>query len=161
MSCLPQKWYLGRRRRVSCDIAFDEQGVTGVGWNMAWGKLNVIITIIVKDYYTDISLLLGKYTRTFVPRFPEITEMLYFPTPSALPGNRGTNVLVYFPRSNEITVMLHFTRENAWKIDPKFLGQHNTSRFSGRQWIKSHVPSSARHYFKAMFFQSWKFQRSI
>ena len=32
---------------------------------------------------------------------------------SRIPGNRGTNVLVYFPRSNEITVMLHFTRENA------------------------------------------------
>ena len=32
---------------------------------------------------------------------------------SGIPGNRGTNVLVYFPRSNEITVMLHFTRENA------------------------------------------------
>ena len=31
---------------------------------------------------------------------------------SGIPGNRGTNVLVYFPRSNEITVMLHFTREN-------------------------------------------------
>ena len=39
---------------------------------------------------------------------------------SGIPGNRGTNVLVYFPRSNEITVMLHFTREKAWKIDPKF-----------------------------------------
>ena len=32
---------------------------------------------------------------------------------SGIPGNRGTNALVYFPRSNEITVMLHFTRENA------------------------------------------------
>ena len=39
---------------------------------------------------------------------------------SGIPGNRGTNVLVYFPRSNEITVMLHFTRENACKNDPKF-----------------------------------------
>ena len=68
----------------------------------------------------------------FVPRFPGIPEMLYFPTPKAdgnilyiinismIPGNRGTNVLVYFPRSNVITVMLHFTRENALKIDPKF-----------------------------------------
>ena len=37
-----------------------------------------------------------------------------------VPGNLGTNCLVYFPRSNEITVMLHFTCENAWKIDPKF-----------------------------------------
>ena len=26
---------------------------------------------------------------------------------SGIPGNRGTNVLVYFPRSNEITVTLH------------------------------------------------------
>ena len=32
---------------------------------------------------------------------------------SGIPGIRGTNVLVYFPRSNEITVMLHFTRKNA------------------------------------------------
>ena len=39
---------------------------------------------------------------------------------SGIPGNQGTNVLVYFPRSNEITVMLHFIRENAWKIDLKF-----------------------------------------
>ena len=39
---------------------------------------------------------------------------------SGIPGNRGTNVLVYFPKSNKITVMLHFTRKNAWKIDPKF-----------------------------------------
>ena len=35
---------------------------------------------------------------------------------SGIPGNRGTNVLVYFPKSNEITVMLHFTRENARKL---------------------------------------------
>ena len=28
-------------------------------------------------------MLLGKYTRTFVPRFPGIPEMLYFPPPSA------------------------------------------------------------------------------
>ena len=27
---------------------------------------------------------------------------------SGIPGNRGTNVLVYFPRSNKITDMLHF-----------------------------------------------------
>ena len=39
---------------------------------------------------------------------------------SGIPGNQGTNVLVYFPKSIDITVMLHFTRENAWKIDPKF-----------------------------------------
>ena len=30
---------------------------------------------------TVISLLLGKYTRTFVPQFPGIPEMLYFPPP--------------------------------------------------------------------------------
>ena len=34
-------------------------------------------------HYTDISLLWGKYTRMFVPRFPGIPEMLYFPTPQA------------------------------------------------------------------------------
>ena len=28
-------------------------------------------------------MLFGKYTRTFVPRFPGIPEMLYFPPPSA------------------------------------------------------------------------------
>ena len=71
-------------------------------------------------YYTDISLLWGNYTRMFIPRFPGMPEMLYFPTPKGIPGNRGTNILVYFQRSNEITVMIHFTRENAWKIDPKF-----------------------------------------
>ena len=27
---------------------------------------------------------------------------------SGIPGNRGTNVLEYFPRINETTVMLHF-----------------------------------------------------
>ena len=32
---------------------------------------------------------------------------------SRIAGNRGTNILVDFPRSNEIAVMLHFTRENA------------------------------------------------
>ena len=37
----------------------------------------------VKCNITVISLLLGKYTRTFVPRFPGIPEMLYFPTPKA------------------------------------------------------------------------------
>ena len=37
----------------------------------------------VKCNITDISLLFGKYTRTFVPRFPGIPEMLYFPPPSA------------------------------------------------------------------------------
>ena len=42
---------------------------------------------------------------------------------SGIPGNPGTNILVYFPRSNEITVMLHFTRENAWKIDPNSRGK--------------------------------------
>ena len=31
---------------------------------------------------------------------------------AGIPGNRWTNVLVYFLRSNEITVMLHFTHEN-------------------------------------------------
>ena len=39
-----------------------------------------------EEYYTDISLLWacwGKYTRMFVPRFPGIPEMLYFPTPKA------------------------------------------------------------------------------
>ena len=58
----------------------------------------------------------------FVPGFPGIPEMLYFTPPladvgkysiSGIPGNRGTNVLVYFLRNNEITVMLHFTCENA------------------------------------------------
>ena len=37
----------------------------------------------VKCNITVISLLLGKYTRMFVPRFPGIPEMLYFPPPSA------------------------------------------------------------------------------
>ena len=37
----------------------------------------------VKCNITVISLLLGKYTRTFVPRFPGIPEMLYFPMPEA------------------------------------------------------------------------------
>ena len=37
----------------------------------------------VKRNITVISLLLGKYTRTFVPQFPGIPEMLYFPPPSA------------------------------------------------------------------------------
>ena len=31
---------------------------------------------------------------------------------SGIPGNRGTNVLVYFPRSNKMTAMLHF---HSWK----------------------------------------------
>ena len=61
---------------------------------------------------TVISLLWGKYTRTFVPRFPGIPEMLYFPPPSAsgniniseIPGNLGTNIPICFPQSNEITV---------------------------------------------------------
>ena len=39
---------------------------------------------------------------------------------SGISGNRGNNNLVFFPRSNEITVMLDFTRENAWKIVSKF-----------------------------------------
>ena len=34
----------------------------------------------LRYYYTDISLLWGKYTRMFVPRFPGIPEMLYFLT---------------------------------------------------------------------------------
>ena len=83
-------------------------------------------------YYTDISLL--------CPEVPGNPWDVIFPDEkggekyniSGIPGNRGTNVLVYFPRSNEITVMLHFTRENARKIDPKFKGQRNTSKFSGR-----------------------------
>ena len=37
----------------------------------------------VKCNITVISLLFGKYTRTFVPRLPGIPEMLYFPPPSA------------------------------------------------------------------------------
>ena len=37
----------------------------------------------VKCSMTDISLLLGKYTRTFVPRFPGIPEILYCPPPAA------------------------------------------------------------------------------
>ena len=37
----------------------------------------------VKCNITVISLLLVKYTRTFVPRFPGIPEMLYFPPPAA------------------------------------------------------------------------------
>ena len=57
----------------------------------------------------------------FVPRFPGIPEMLYFPTPKAegnitsrgFPGTEGQTFWYTFPRSNEITVMLHFTRENA------------------------------------------------
>ena len=57
----------------------------------------------------------------FVPRFPGNPRDVIFPDAvgggkyniSGIPGNRGTNVLVYFPRSNEITVMLHFTRKNA------------------------------------------------
>ena len=37
----------------------------------------------VKCNITVISLLLGKYTRTFVPRLPGIPDRLYFPPPSA------------------------------------------------------------------------------
>ena len=55
----------------------------------------------VKCNITVISLFLRKYTRTFVPRFPGIPEMLYFPTSakggvkyniSGIPGNPGTNI---------------------------------------------------------------------
>ena len=50
----------------------------------------------------------------FVPRFPGIPEMLYFPTPKAegnitsrgFPGTEGTNVLVYFPRSIDWSYLL-------------------------------------------------------
>ena len=39
---------------------------------------------------------------------------------SGITRNLWTNVLVYFPRSKEITVMLHFNCKNTWKINPKF-----------------------------------------
>ena len=59
----------------------------------------------------------------FVPRFPGIPDMLYLPDAesggkyniSGISGNRGKNVLVYFTRSNEITVMLHFICEKLEK----------------------------------------------
>ena len=46
-------------------------------------NLNCNLCDLCGKYYTDNSLLWGKYTRMFVPRFPGIPEMLYFPTPSA------------------------------------------------------------------------------
>ena len=72
---------------------------------------------ILSRYYTDISLLWGKYTECLSPGSREFFGVGKYNI-SGIPGNLGTNVLVYFPRSNEITVMLHFTRKNAWKIDP-------------------------------------------
>ena len=51
----------------------------------------------VKCNITVISLLLGKYTRTFVFGVRKYNI-------SGIPGNLGTNILVYFPRSNEISV---------------------------------------------------------
>ena len=51
----------------------------------------------MKKKYKNISLLLGKCTKMFVPKFPEIPQMLYFPTPLAdenktsqgFPGTEG------------------------------------------------------------------------
>ena len=86
-------------------------------------------------YYLLYALLLYRYFialreiyQNVCPEVPGNPRDVIFPDAegggkyniSGIPGNRGTNVLVYFPRSNEITVMLHFTRKNAWKIDPKF-----------------------------------------
>ena len=46
-------------------------------------RIDFLSVFTIKCNITVISLLLGKYTRTFVPRFPGIPEMLYFPPPSA------------------------------------------------------------------------------
>ena len=97
------------------------------------GKVNCSVTISIEGIskqYTDISLLLGKYSKRFVLRLPEIPEMHYI-SKHRRRGKifyRGTSVLVYFPRSIEITVMLHFTVKTLEKSIPKFWGQHNTSR---------------------------------
>ena len=59
-----------------------------------------------------------------------IPEMLYILTSKAegnitSHGFKGTEGL--FSRSNEITVMLHFTRENTWNTDQKFSEKRDTS----------------------------------
>ena len=55
----------------------------GTHENKAIHSITLYCKNIYKEHYTDISLLWGKYTRMFVPRFPGIPEMLYFLTPKA------------------------------------------------------------------------------
>ena len=80
---------------------------------------------------------------------------------SGIPRNQGTNVVVYFQRSNEINVMLHFTRENPLKNRSEIL------RATQRQLIlRRHELHQAYHQVavissKAVFFQSGKFQQAI
>ena len=79
----------------------------------------IVIPIIVVLYRYFIAL--REIYQNVCPEVPGNPRDVIFPDAegggkyniSGIPGNRGTNVLVYFPRSNEITVMLHFTRKNA------------------------------------------------
>ena len=87
------------------------------------GRLEMNYFLFI-SIYIDVMWILYRYFialreiyQNVCPEVPDNPRAVIYNS-SGIPGNRGTNVLVYFPRSNEITVMLHFTRKNAWKIDP-------------------------------------------
>ena len=78
-------------------------------------------SVVARDILYRYFISLREIYQNVCPKVPGNPRDVIFPDAvgvgkyniSEIPGNRGTNVLVYFPRSKEITVMLHFTRENA------------------------------------------------
>ena len=115
-------------------------------------------------YYTDISLLWGKYTRMFVQRFPGIPEMLYFPTPKAegnitsrgFPGTEGQTFCI-FPEKQWNNCYVTFYSWKRLKNRSEILGATLHQQILGTSWITSLVPSSARHYFKRCSFDPENF----
>ena len=66
------------------------------------------------DLHTVCKLYIIQLFHCFEGNIPECLSRGSRESPRCyISQRRRTNVLVYFPRSNEITVMLHFTRENA------------------------------------------------
>ena len=70
---------------VRATLLMTSRGSAGVRLPLEF-QIDCTSVLRVKCNKTDISLLLGKYTKTFVPRFPGIPEMFYF-LPPAESGN--------------------------------------------------------------------------
>ena len=89
-------------------LLMSSRGSAGVTLPLEF-RINFQVFSRVKCNITVISLLLGKYTRTFAPRFPEIPEMLYFSPPSASgnitsQGFQGTEGQMFWHMKYEISV---------------------------------------------------------
>ena len=107
---------------------------------------SVLISVSELIYISDknISKLIHKTNKNILYRYfiASFGEGKY-----NISGIPGTNVLVYFQRSNKITVMLHFTRENTFKksIFRNPGGNLKTSKILGISQVKSRLSSSACH----------------